>query len=51
MTLAAEQARTAALLDRLAAIGSHNPREAMDLPDLMAAAATFAEWLRTEAAA
>ena len=31
--------------------GSHNPREAMELPDLMAAAATFAEWLRTEAAA
>lgn len=26
--------------------GSHNPREAMDVPDLMAAAATFAEWLR-----
>ena len=29
--------------------GSHNPRESMDVPDLMAAAATFAEWLRAEA--
>ncbi|WP_206035662.1 hydantoinase/carbamoylase family amidase [Roseomonas sp. HF4] len=29
--------------------GSHNPREAMDTADLMAAAATFAEWLRAEA--
>lgn len=26
--------------------GSHNPREAMEVPDLMAAAATFAEWIR-----
>nr|WP_246514520.1 hydantoinase/carbamoylase family amidase [Neoroseomonas soli] len=31
--------------------GSHNPREAMDAADMMAAAATFAEWLRAEAAA
>ena len=31
--------------------GSHNPREAMDVADMMAAAATFAEWLRVEAAA
>jgi N-carbamoyl-L-amino-acid hydrolase len=31
--------------------GSHNPREAMDLPDLMAAAATFAAWLRAEGGA
>ncbi|GGJ03356.1 hydantoinase/carbamoylase family amidase [Neoroseomonas lacus] len=31
--------------------GSHNPREAVDPADLMAAAATFAEWLRAEAAA
>nr|WP_246523094.1 hydantoinase/carbamoylase family amidase [Neoroseomonas eburnea] len=30
--------------------GSHNPREAMEIPDLMAATATFAEWLRAEAA-
>jgi N-carbamoyl-L-amino-acid hydrolase len=28
--------------------GSHNPREAMATEDLMAAAATFAEWLRAE---
>lgn len=31
--------------------GSHNPHEAMKTADLMAAAATFAEWLRGEAGA
>lgn len=31
--------------------GSHNPREAMDPADMMTAAATFAEYLRAEAAA
>ncbi len=29
--------------------GSHNPHEAMDTPDLMAAASVFSEWLRVEA--
>ena len=31
--------------------GSHNPREAMDTADLMAAAATFAAWLHGNAGA
>jgi N-carbamoyl-L-amino-acid hydrolase len=31
--------------------GSHNPRESMDTADLMAAAATFAAWLRAAVAA
>jgi N-carbamoyl-L-amino-acid hydrolase len=31
--------------------GSHNPREAMETADLMAAAATFAAWLRATVAA
>ena len=29
--------------------GSHNPHEAMDTADLMAAAATFAAWIRDAA--